>query len=388
LWHLAIAALALAAAVFIARPTIRFGLTWVARARSQDLFLLSVLLTAFGTALAVRLAGLAPPIGAFIAGMVIGESDFRHQVEDDIRPFRDALVGLFFVTVGMQLDLSVVFTSPGVVFCWLAVFILGKAFLAFLVGTIMRWPLPIRVRTALILAHGGEFGLLLLTLALTAGSVAQELGQPILMALAITMGIAPLLIQRNGLADCLVGGSAQRMTAAVAAVTEASAALENHVLLCGCGRVGRLVALTLEAAKIPYVALEFDVTRFRQAKHLGHNVVFGDARRGGILAAAGLGRARLLVITFDRRPAVERILHLARRSNPLMPRIVSAGDAHDVSSLAKAGATVVFPENLAAGLALADQTLLMCGLTQDRAAQIITAIRAELNPELRDQVGL
>nr|MDQ3959384.1 NAD-binding protein [Pseudomonadota bacterium] len=162
----------------------------------------------------------------------------------------------------------------------------------------------------------------------------------------------------------------------------------NHVLLCGCGRVGRLVAIALEAAKIPYIAVESDLTRFREARQRGHNVVFGDASRRRILEAAGLSRARLLVATFDRHIAVERLLHHARQQNPNVPSIVSAADDRDVSALAMAGAAAVFPENVAAGLALADQALLLSGFTQEDAARVITEVRAELNPELRGRVGI
>jgi monovalent cation:H+ antiporter-2, CPA2 family len=146
--------------------------------------------------------------------------------------------------------------------------------------------------------------------------------------------------------------------------------------------------VVLEAAKVPYVALESDLTRFREARQRGHNIVFGDASRRRILEAAGLSRARLLIVTFDRRPAVERILHHARHRDPSVPSIVSATDDRDVSGLAVAGAAAVFPENLAAGLALADQALLFSGFTQEEAARVITSVRAELNPELRGRIGI
>lgn len=161
--QLAIAALALGATALVSRPVFRMVLTWVARTRSADLFLLAVLLLALGTALAAHLVGLSPPIGAFLAGMVVGESDFRHQVEDDIRPFRDVLLGLFFVTVGMEVDPSIIAVFPGMVLGWIAVFVPGKALATAVVAAIMRWPMQSGIRVAAILAHGGEFGLLLLT---------------------------------------------------------------------------------------------------------------------------------------------------------------------------------------------------------------------------------
>jgi CPA2 family monovalent cation:H+ antiporter-2 len=167
-----------------------------------------------------------------------------------------------------------------------------------------------------------------------------------------------------------------------------SASLDRHVLLCGCGRVGRLVATALEAAKIPCIAVEADLARFKEAQRAGHTTVHGDAAHRRILAAAGLAKARLVVITFDRPAAVERILKFAREQEAAVPCVVSTADDRDITSLVDAGATVVFPENLAAGLALADQSLLLCGLTQQEAGQIITTLRAELNPELQERVGI
>ena len=143
----------------------------------------------------------------------------------------------------------------------------------------------------------------------------------------------------------------------------------------------------LEAAKVPYIAVESDLMRFRRAKKSGHKVVFGDAGRKRVLEAAGVTRARLVVLTFDRRHAVERILHHAREQNPAVSSIVSVADDQEIISFVRAGASTVFPENVAAGLALADQVLLVCGFSQDTAANIVTAVRAELNPELRGRVG-
>src|SRR6267154_1254339 len=305
--QLAIAAIALSISAFVCRPIFRVGLTWVARTNSADLFLLSVLLLALGTAFAGRLAGLAVPIGAFLAGMVVGESDFRHQVEDDIRPFRDVLLGLFFVTVGMEVNPSTVLVAPMAVLVWMIACLAGKALVMILVGAIMRWPAPVGARAALILAHGGEDGLLLLTLAMRVGAIEPSVGQPALLALAATMAFGPMLIQRSARFAELVGGASHRVKADAeeAAIRAESQNLGDHVILCGCGRVGRLVSLVLEAAKVPYIAVESDLMRFRRAKKSGHKVVFGDAGRKRVLEAAGVTRARLVVVTFDRRHAVE-----------------------------------------------------------------------------------
>jgi monovalent cation:H+ antiporter-2, CPA2 family len=386
--QLGLAALALVLSAVVSRPIVRSVFFWVAKSRSNDLFLLTALLVALGAAYIVHRAGLAMPIGAFIAGMVIGESDFRHRVGDDIRPFRDALVGLFFVTIGMAIDPTLVARFPWTILAWFLVFLFGKAFITFLVGLVLRRPVAVALRIAVILAHGGEFGLLLLTLAMGAGLMSPAVGQPILIALSLTMGLAPLIIQNNALVDRLLGLRRLRLAATEAAIREAKASLDGHVLLCGCGRVGRLVATALEAAKLSHIAIESDLSRFKEAQRQGHNVVYGDAAHRAILAAAGIANVKLVVVTFDKRPAVERILDFAREQNRPTTCIVSTTDDRDISSFVEAGATVVFPENLAAGLGLADQVLLLSGMTQEEAGHVITTLRVELNPELRERVGI
>jgi CPA2 family monovalent cation:H+ antiporter-2 len=387
--QLGIAAMALGIAAFVCQPVFRTSLTWVARTNSADLFLLAVLLLALGTAFVGHLAGLSTPIGAFLAGMVVGESDFRHQVEDDIRPFRDVLLGLFFVTTGMEVDPSTVTAAPLAVLAWMIACLPVKALVMLLVGATMHWPAPVGARAALILAHGGEDGLLLLTQAMRVGAIEPNVGQPALLALAATMALGPMLIQRSARLAELVGGASHRTRADAeeAAIREESQNLRDHVILCGYGRVGRPVSLVLEAAKVPYIAIEFDLIRFRRAKKAGHKVVFGDAGRKRVLEAAGVARTRLVVVTFDRRHAVERILHYAREQNPAVSSIVSVSDDKELLPLARAGANMVFPENVAAGLALADQVLLVCGFSQDNAANVVTTIRAELHPVLRGRVG-
>ncbi|MCS3743343.1 MULTISPECIES: cation:proton antiporter [unclassified Rhizobium] len=376
--QMAVATAALLAAAIIARPLIRLGFSWVLKSRSADLFLLWVLMTALGTAYVVHLAGLAPPIGAFVAGMVIGESEFRHRVEEDIRPFRDVLVGLFFITVGMGIDLSAITSFPGSIILWVLVFVPAKALLAFATGLIAGVHREASARAAVILAHGGEFGLLLMALALQSGIVSPELGQPMLIALALTMGLAPLVIQRNHWAEWPFGRRDRRFAATEASIRAQSGDFHDHVILCGCGRVGRLVATVLESADIPYIAIETDLSRYRAARRQSHEVVFGDARHYRILEAVGLERALLVVITFDHRNTVERVLHRIKALETAPASLVSTADDLDMAHLARLDATAVFPENLAAGLELADRALLLCGKTQDDAARIVNTVRAGL----------
>src|ERR1700720_1007379 len=213
-------------------------------------------------------------------------------------------------------------------------------------------PAAVGARAALILARGGEDGLLLLTQAMRVGAIEPNVGQPALLALAATMALGPMLIQRSARFAELVGGASHRARADAeeAASREESQDFSAPVILCGCGRVGRPVSLVLEAAKVPYIAIQSDLIRFRRAKKAGHKGVFGDAGRKRVLEAAGVARARVVGVTFDRRHAVERILHYAREQNPAVSSIVSAADDQELLPLARAGASTVFPENVAAGL--------------------------------------
>jgi CPA2 family monovalent cation:H+ antiporter-2 len=369
----------------VARPSFRATLAWVAKTKSGELFLLWSLALALGAACAAQMAGLPLSIGAFLAGMVIAESDFRHQIEDDIRPFRDVLVGLFFISIGMQVNPAFLGSAALAVVGWTLVFTIGKGLVVVLVARMLGWPSHVAVRTGVRLAHAGEFGLLLLAQAMNAGILAASWGQPMLVALLLTMGCAPVLIQKSRRIAELVTDA--RTLADVpehgeAAVEDRSRALTDHVILCGCGRVGRPVAVVLEVAKIPYIAIESDLDRFHRARSAGHHVVFADASRSRILDHAGIERASSVVITLSDIRAVQRVLRHARHRNAHAPLIVSAADDMDLSALVEAGATIVFPEHLAAGLALAGQVLRVRGHSEEKTASILTQARAEIAPAL------
>jgi CPA2 family monovalent cation:H+ antiporter-2 len=344
-----------------------------------------VLLLALGAAWIAGLAGLAAPLGAFMAGVIIGESDFRHHIEDEVRPFRDVLPDLFFVTVGMGLDLGAAGQAPLAVAGWLLVFLLFKPAVVLLIGRLRRWSREDSLRTALAIANGGEFGLLLIAQGLAVSLLPARLANSFLIALVVSMGLAPILTARA--ADI-----ARRFAASPSAQENAELAastldLTGHVILCGCGRIGRPVAAALEAAQVPYVALEKDFSRFKDARAQGFRALFADASRG-ILAAVGLSRARLLVLTSLSEREAERILRRIRTDAPQVARLANALDEDAAARLLAAGADTVFPENLAAGLGLADQALLLCGLDQAAAARVITGLRGRLSPALRAGAGV
>jgi monovalent cation:H+ antiporter-2, CPA2 family len=373
--NVALGGLTLAAAALIGRPVMRGAPAWVARSQSAELFLLVVLLLALGTAGLAGLAGLAAPLGAFMAGVIIGESDFRHHIEDEVRPFRDVLLGLFFVTVGMGLDLSAAIAAPLAVAGWLMIFLVVKPAIVLLIGRVRSWARPDSLRTALSMANGGEFGLLLITQGLAASLLPAALAGPLLVALVISMGLAPILIAgASGLTRRFGGPPPIRDDAQA----ETTGDLMNHVILCGCGRIGRPVATALRSAGVPYVAVERDFDSFRAARDLGLRVLFADAGRRSVMIAAGVSRARLVVLAFDGEREAERILHRARADAPQAFRLANALDEDVAARLRAAGADLVFPESLAAGLGLAGQSLLICGLDQAAVSGALADLRGQL----------
>jgi CPA2 family monovalent cation:H+ antiporter-2 len=375
--RLASVALVFAVVAFGSRPLFKRTLIWVARLRSSESMFLSIFAIAVGTAILAHLTGLSGPTGALLAGMAVGETEFRHQIEEDLRPFRDLLLGLFFVTVGMEVDLSIIRDRPLQVLGWLALF----AAKAPIVAAIVRgggWNPQLAIRSALCLANGGEFGLLLLTLAMGANVIPAASGQAALAATAISMALAPLLVHWNHrIAHSLSGVEKEHAPAAdETAVGELARQLDGHAILLGCGRVGRLVAEILHSAGTPYLALETNHGNFRYASGRGLKVILADGSRSRLLMAAGLERARLLVITFDHRAALERALQHARRENPQMAILVSTRDEEESDHAVKAGASVVYPENLAAGLALGARALVMLGHPNAYAESVVAGLRA------------
>jgi CPA2 family monovalent cation:H+ antiporter-2 len=387
------AAVALFLILLLARRPFAWFMAWVARAHSAELFLLAALMLVLGATALAHGAGLSLPIGAFIAGMVVGEGVFRHQLEEEIRPFRDVLLGLFFITVGLGIDPHAVLEHPLLILAVVTALVAGKALIVFSLARALGWPAGPALRAGLVLAHGGEFALLLTTRALGAGLLPTEAAQVVLVSIALSMTLAPFAIQNSGPLVARLGAVAFRgprqfengdHATAERLLAEASQTLSGHVIVCGCGRVGRLVATALEASGVPYIALERDIERLRLAQDQGHRVMFGDATRRGVLEAAGLKRAGAVVSTLPVTAGVERLVHHVRQhAAPDLPVIASTDDEIGLGPLVEAGVTRVLPENLAAGLGLVAHTLAALGLEPSEVEARMEAIRAELNPNLR-----
>jgi CPA2 family monovalent cation:H+ antiporter-2 len=378
-------AIALAKAVFVlavlllAGPRIMrawFGV--VARRKSTELFVLNVLLVILAMAFLTGLAGLSLALGAFLAGMLISETEYRYQVEDEIKPFRDVLLGLFFVTVGMMLDLRLVLDQ-----IWLVALLLMLlvAFKLTLIGALARAfgaTSGAALRTALALAQGGEFGFVLLAQAGAAGVVADAVGQPLLAAMILSMMATPFLIgASNRIVLRFATSEWMLRSLEMHRVAVQSLEAERHVIILGYGRNGQHVARLLDAEGLRYIALDLDTERVREAALAGDTVVFADCSRREALIAAGVLRAAAVVITFADSAAAVRVLAHIQSLNASVPVIARARDDADSVRLSAAGASEIVPEALESGLMLASHTLVWVGVPLNRVVRRVRAVRDE-----------
>src|SRR5215831_9904021 len=349
----------------------------VARQRSSELFVLNVLLVTLGLAGLTELFGLSFALGAFLAGMLIAETEYRYQVEEDIKPFRDVLVGVFFVSVGMYLDLKAVGSSLG----WVLLLLIGPVFvklcLVVLLARLFGSPLGVALRTGFYLAQAGEFALVLLALSRDLEIIGRELAQPVLAAMVLSMLAAPFLIQfSEPVVKRLTANDWLTRAAQVTQIAARSMARQSHVIVCGYGRSGQNLVRLLEAEDIGHIALDSDPQRVREAAD-GGSVVYGDAGRRETLIAAGLAKARAIAVTFADTPTALKILHHAHQERPDLPVIVRTVDDTELDRLLEAGAAEVVPEVLEGSLMLASHSLLVLGVPLNRVLARIRAIREE-----------
>lgn len=350
----------------------RQWLTMVARRKSQELFVLNLLLVTLGLAWLTELAGLSLALGAFIAGMLISETEFKQQVETDIRPFHDVLLGLFFISVGMQLDLRLVLERWPLVLLLLVVPTLFKAVLIALLARLLGATSGIALRTGLYVAQAGEFGFVLLTLAQQNALVSPALLNPILAGMVLSMMATPfILMYSNRIVLKLVASDWLQQSLQMTTIARKSINTSRHVIICGYGRCGQNLARMLELEKIPHIALDLDPDRVRQAAAAGDSVVFGDAQRLQALMACGLARASAVVITYLEEPGALKVLSNVRAHAPQVPVIVRTKDDHSLDALRRAGATEVVPEAIEGSLMLASHALALVGVPMRRVIRIV-----------------
>jgi len=374
---LAKGALAFVLLVFVGQRVLRPLFHMVASTHSVEVFTLTVLLVALSAAWFTSALGLSLEMGAFMAGMMLNETEFRHQIEAEIRPFRDVLMGLFFIYVGLQLNLMVLPQIWEAVVLLVLTVTLGKGLLITALTRLAGQDLGVALRTGVVLAQGGEFGFALLAMALGRGLLSREESQSLIAAVVFSMAIAPLLIRHNGaLAKHLCARSYVPHRQAQAERLEAAAqALRGHVIVCGFGRVGQNLARFLTEEGFVYVALDLDPRLVREAWEAGEQVYYGDSAHLDILEAAGIGRARALVITFDEWYVAERIIRTVRTRSPDLPVIVRTPDEVHMGRLERAGATEVVPETLEASMMLAAHLLERLDVSADEILRLVEKAR-------------
>jgi CPA2 family monovalent cation:H+ antiporter-2 len=362
----------------------RWWLTHVARRKSNELFMLNLLLITLGLSWLTELAGLSLALGAFVAGMLISETEYKQQVELDIRPFHDILLGLFFITIGMLLDWQIVWQQLPLVMLFLLTSLALKLGLITLLTRLMGATMGVSLRTGLYLAQGGEFGFVLLTLAQTQSLIGAGLINPILASMVLSMLATPFIISySNPLVMKLVSSEWLQQSLQMTNIARKSINTSKHVIICGYGRCGQNLGRILDTQAIPYMALDLDPDRVRQANAAGHSVAFGDASRPQALLAAGLHRASALVITYLDIPSSLKVLAVLREHAAQLPVIVRTQDDASLERLQAAGATEVVPEAIEGSLMLASHALALLGVPMRRVIRIVQDQRDERYKLLR-----
>lgn len=365
--------LILAAGQWIMRPLFRE----IARQHSLELFTLSALLVTLGASWLTYRLGLSLALGAFLAGIMLGETEFRHQIEAAIRPFRDILLGIFFVGVGM------LFNIRGLPELWywilllLFALVVLKALLIAFLNMLTKVGYKNAIRTGLVLAQGGEFSFALLTFALSNNVLPTQYGQVVLGALLFSMALSPLIIRYNtAIANFLLPTKKNNVPSMTKEdIKTQNIHLTHHVILCGYGHVAQNIARMLENEDILYVAIDLDLKRVDAAKLAGYPVIYGDATLYDILTACDIKSAGAVVITFDDFSAASKILQQVRLHKIEIPIFVRSRNDTNLEALQALGATEVIPASLEASLMLASHLLAALQIPIPRIMEQLDQIR-------------
>jgi len=357
----------------------------IARHRSSETFTLTVLFVALSSAWATHQLGLSMALGAFLAGMLLSETEFRHQTEAVIKPFQDILLDLFFVSVGMLLDLRLLLAQLPLVLLMLVTLLLVKAVV---VTAIVRQFVPNTrkaLRTGIVLCMGGEFGFALLTLLLQGRMIEPGLVQALLTTVALSMLLGPLVVRYNSrIADYVLRRrSVDPTEVALETAATRELATREHVIICGFGRVGQNLARVLEKRGFEYIALDMDPFRVRDARQAGDPVVYGDASEPEVLATLGLQQASVVVVSFRNTANALRIVRTVRQLRSDVPVLVRTEDDSRLEALQAAGATEVVPEIFETSLSLVSHVLLFLNVPAREVLETTEGIRHDRYAILR-----
>ena len=385
----ALGVLALAAVLIIGRFVLRPLLHVIARGRMRELFTLAALLVALSAAWITQRLGLSMALGAFLGGMLLAESEYRHQTEAAIRPFRELLLGLFFISVGALLDLQVLFRSLPLIVGLVLLLLVGKMLLSALVLRLLGIARFKALRTGAVLSGGGEFGIALLAILAPSALVAPRLTQLLLTAVTLSMIVSPLVIRYNrSIARMLLRERGPPATQVARDFSGASElALREHVILCGFGRVAHHLARVLSSQGFEYLAIDTDPAHVRSARAAGEPVIWGDCADEELWHQLGLQKASVVIVTFADPSVAVDIVRLVRRLRAEVPVLVRTQDDSRLEELTRAGATEVVPETFEAGLTLVLQALTLLRLPPAQVLQIADRLRRLRYVTLPDSSG-
>ena len=360
------------------QPVMNFWFGIVAKNKSRELFVLNVLMITLIFAYVTKLAGLSYALGAFLAGMLISETRYRHQVESDITSFRNILLGLFFISVGMMLNLDILGNNFLLIIVLFLCLTLFKVALITLLTTLFKYELGVGIRTGVILSQAGEFSFVILALGQESGIISGDILQITLAVCLLSMLFAPILIPFNGrIARYIAKGYSKKTETLMKQLEGLGHDFSNHVILCGYGRSGQYLGRFLKEENIDYIAIDIDLNRVNDASNAGENVMYGDASRRIVLKAAGIERAKAVVIAYADDRSTEKVLNVIREAYPKLPVIVRTKDESSVEALQKAGATDVVPEVQEGSLMLASHALVILGIPLSNVIKKIRVFRSE-----------
>jgi CPA2 family monovalent cation:H+ antiporter-2 len=371
------AAVVLAALLVFGQRLLRPWFHLVAKQKSPELFMLNVLLFTLGLSYLTKLAGLSLALGAFVAGMLISETEYRYQVAEDIKPFRDVLLGLFFVTIGMLLNPASVFYGFGWIVLLLLILLPFKAGVVALLARRFAGDWGAAIRSGLGLAQAGEFGFVLLTLAGEVNLLPQAVMQNVLAAMLLSMLVAPFIIQHSeAIVRRISPDSWMDSAMQIHQIAVQSMATDAHIIICGYGRSGQALARFMKQENVRFIALDLDPHRVHEAMSAGESVVYGDAAKREVLLAAGLMRAKTLVVSYDDMHSAIKILQHVNEVRPDLPVVVRTTDETHIEALKLAGAAEVVAEVLEGSVMLASQALLLSGVPLNKVIRRIQENRA------------
>ena len=373
--NIAVALGAIVAVIVGGRVLLRHLYRAVADARNHEVFAALSLLIVLGVSFLMDAVGLSMAMGAFLAGLLLAESEFRHQVMADIEPFRGFLLGLFFMAIGMSIDVGAAMADGLLVVGLVVGLLMLKGLLLFGLALVMGVARNDSIRVAVLLCQGGEFGFVLFTLAGKGGLLDLETTQLLILVISLTMALTPLMVK---VLPLLLPKRPDPGTRAMSPSAETGRPAGGHVIIAGYGRVGQTIVRMLEATGTPYRALDLHAQRVKQARHQGQDVYYGDASRSEVLRAAGLDEARAVIVTLDQPEAAERATDAVRRLRPDLPVFARARDSGHAASLASHGATGSVAEALESSLQLGAMYLRDSGRHRvDDVQHLIQTLRDE-----------